>query len=183
MNALALDLGTKTGYALHQTAKNVVAGTWVLGNAKTHAADKAEKLDRRGDSRVIGLFHTLREQHRNTPLDFVFFEDVQFSSSTAQTQLWSSFRTAVWLAGHLCGFRIECCPVGTLKKFASGSGAAEKSGMAYSLVKKYPRRFSLSPRGKGRVMDREQNVELDDNAVDAFHLLYWGLDLVRFIIV
>ena len=90
--------------------------------------------------------------------DVVVFEDVQFSSYTAQTQLWSSFRAVVWLVLGTKSL-LECVPVSTLKLFATGSGAADKAAMLKALVRKHP---------------EIQAASLDDNAVDAIWLWKWA---------
>lgn len=88
----------------------------------------------------------------------VVFEDVQFSTYTLQTQLWASLRTCVWLTlGKSC--LLECLPVSTLKKFATGFGGATKEGMAAAL-------FKQSPGFRGQ--------KLDDNAIDAIWIFKWA---------
>jgi hypothetical protein len=54
---------------------------------------------------------------------------------------------------------VDCVPVATLKKFATGHGGATKEMMATSLQKKLPGLF-------------EQ--KLDDNAIDAVWLFKWA---------
>lgn len=174
MNALALDLGTKTGYA-YVIGQLMGAGTWTLSSPNAITLDKKSRLDRRLDPRIPNLYLGIQTLHRSAPFDWLFFEDVQFGVTTGQVQLWSSLRAAVWLAAFHLKIQIECCPVGTLKKFASGYGDSKKSGMAYSLVKE-DSRFKLCEKG---VLDTQTNQILDDNAVDALHLLKWGLDLTK----
>ncbi len=175
MNALALDIGTKTGFALSVAGLTTSVGTWTLSSTKAITFDKQCRLDRRLDPRIPCLYAAIKNTHFTHPLDWLFFEDVQFSVTTGQVQLWSSLRAAVWLAAFHLKIQIDCCPVGTLKKFGSGYGASSKSGMAYALTKTDPR-FKLE--GK-KVRDTETNQLLDDNAVDAIHLLKWSLDLTK----
>lgn len=83
-----------------------------------------------------------------------------------QAQLWASLRAAVWLHGR-DGLQIDCVPVGTLKKFATGNGSATKDLMAKALgcvvtatgIKSRPFSFTLDGR------------DIDDNEIDAKHLL------------
>lgn len=133
-------------------------------------------MDRRLDPRVMALVNHLGEVHRKTPLDYIVFEDVRFASSQAQAHLWASFRGAVWAFAHLNGIQTECLDTGKLKKFATGSGAADKSSMALSLVSKFPAVFSLE---KGLVKYWETGTLLDDNAVDAIHLLNWAQSVLK----
>jgi hypothetical protein len=89
----------------------------------------------------------------------VVFEDVQFTTYTQQTQLWSLFRAAVWLALPPASTIYECVPVATLKKFATGHDGADKAGMAKYLFLRYP-----EYKGYG----------LDDNAIDAIWIYKWA---------
>ena len=135
MNILGLDLGTKTGYAWNH-AEHFEFGTWTLATDKEVQTWGLDRSRRRCDPRILRLHANLvilQDKHR---FDRVVFEDVQFSSSTYQTQLWSSFRTAVWL-GIPSGI-IECVPTGTLKKFATGHGGATKGMMTAALARKHP---------------------------------------------
>lgn len=138
-------------------------GTGVQILSRTWATDKelrdmrARRLDRRGDIRIVRFFDYLTNLHTGLKFDAVVIEDVQFSSSTAQTQLWASFRTTVWLA--FPNTLIEAVPVGTLKKFATGSGAADKFAMAKSLNRQHPALYTGG---------------LDDNAVDAAWIWLWA---------
>lgn len=173
---LALDLGTRTGFALEgKPGEEPSVGTWVLASDKELRESRKLRMDRRCDLRVSRLYKHLRELHTVFPLEWIVFEDVQFASSTLQVQLWSSLRAAVWLMADL-GVQIECCAVGTLKKFATGSGTADKDRMMRSLAAKNPR-FVLN---SGSLFDTVRDTRIDDNAVDALHLLYWAQRLLRF---
>jgi Holliday junction resolvasome RuvABC endonuclease subunit len=159
MNVLALDLGSTTGIAYG-------AGPTPVINSLTWAIDKELKLmrqqrfDRRGDIRVIRFFDWLTETHKCCKFDAVVFEDVKFVRSRAQAHLWASFRTSVWLAFPRT--RVECVDVGTLKKFATGSGAADKTAMLGALVRLHPEMIRLGETP-------------DDNAVDAAWLWLWAI--------
>jgi len=131
MRILALDLGTKTGWAIsgyHFSA--VFAGTWVLETPRGMRYAKKLRMDRRLDPRVMALVNHLGEVHRQTPLGYIVFEDVRFASSQAQAHLWASFRGAVWAFAHLNGIQTECLDTGKLKIFATGSGSADKPAMS-----------------------------------------------------
>ena len=157
---LALDLGTKTGYCYGDSISTLKVGTWKLATAKEVTQWGKERLTRRCDPRCARLWHEL---DRLPKPDIVVFEDVEFASYTKQVQLWASLRAAVWLSyGGFsgCGYSgvlLECVPVGTLKKFATGAGNANKNGMERAAT-----RLGLEVSG------------LDDNAVDALHLWRWA---------
>jgi len=130
-------------------------GTLKLATAKEVTQWGKERLTRTCDPRMDRLWDFL---HSMPTPDIVVFEDVEFSSYTKQTQLWASFRSVVWLRyGHGRGVLLECVPVSTLKKFATGAGNANKNGMERAAT-----RLGINVDG------------LDDNAIDALHLWRWA---------
>lgn len=154
-SCLAIDLGTKTGYA-YECAAGFFAGTKTLASDKEIAAWGKQRLTRRNDPRVDRLCEFLTELGK---FDIVIFEDVTFSSTTYQTQLWSALRSAIWLCAE--GGIFECVPVGTLKKFATGNGHADKAAMGAALKRKHPDLW---------------HAEYGDDAVDAVWLLLYARD-------
>jgi hypothetical protein len=157
VNILALDLGCKTGYASN-IGDRFEAGTWKLSTERERKIAHLDRLDRRCDPRVLELYHILT-QFRWT-FDAVVYEDVQFSSYTAQVQLWSSYRAAVWIAfgyGEHKRTILECVPVTTLKLWATGHGGATKE-----MMEKSCKRSGFDTSG------------LDDNAVDAIMIHQWA---------
>lgn len=168
---LALDLGTTTGWAYRDASGKVTAGSWLLQDEAARKKAAKVRLDRRLDPRVPALFRQINflwSDHkcdaglRGLPIDFVVFEDVQFSRYTLQTQLWSSFRAAVWLFCYLHNVETDCIDVMTLKKLATGSGAADKDFMVRTATKLFP----------GILI-------VDDNCADALHLLQWATTITK----
>jgi hypothetical protein len=155
MNILALDLGTHTGYC-YETPLGLSSGTWTLAKAGEVTAWGKERIARRRDPRPGRLLEKI--QVVNPQPDVVVFEDVQFQTYTYQTQLWSSLRTAVWLAFPE-SVVFECVPVGTLKKFATGYDKADKVLMARYLRLQHPAIYS---------------PKMDDNEVDAIWIHLWA---------
>lgn len=155
MNILALDLGTHTGYCQSHPKDGYIAGTWDLASKAEITQWNKDRTARRRDPRVIRLFEKLGVVSPKP--DVVVFEDVQFRTYTYQTQLWSSFRAAVWLAFPLV--ICEAVPVGVLKIFATGYGGANKETMAKWLYRRFP---------------KERTMGLDDNAIDAIWLYKWA---------
>lgn len=156
---LALDLGTITGVA-HNLYGEPRAESWPLATDKEVNIWGKARLTRRCDPRIFRLWNKLLSLSGKP--DLVLFEDIQFSSTTYQCQLWSSFRTTVWLAFGL-GTVFDCVPVGTLKKFATGHGGATKPMMEAAL----------------RKTGRWAVDNLDDNAVDAAWLFEWAIQKIR----
>ena len=153
-NILGLDLGSSTGYC-YNIGPAHHSGTITWAADKELKDMRKQRFDRRGDIRVIRFFSWL--QRIPKVIDHVVIEDVRFHTSLAQSQLWSSFRTAVWLA--FPATKIETLDVGALKKFATGSGAADKLKMKAYLEGIHPALYK---------------TDLDDNAIDAIWLWVWA---------
>jgi hypothetical protein len=169
---LALDLGTTTGYARWDFDR-VFTMSISWATPKEVTAWKRKRLTRRGDPRVLRFYDWLDLEIRRENASHIVFEDVEFCSQTYQCQLWTSFRTCVWLVAHLRGCQVEAVPVGTLKKFATGTGAATKQAMALALIKSSGGQFQWD-RSKQAVFDTVTKKYLDDNAIDALWLYSWA---------
>jgi len=170
---LALDLGTSTGTARHKN-ESVLALTMEWANPKEVTEWKKTRRTRTGDPRIARFYRWLMFAIQTEGIDHIVFEDVEFCSQTYQCQLWSSFRTCVWIAADLCGCDISAVPVGSLKKFATGKGTATKVEMAKALIANGGGRFTL--KRKVGVWDTEFECSLDDNAVDALWLYSWAME-------
>lgn len=149
--ALFVDIGSLSGYALLKDGV-VESGTWQLGSAKANKAQSEHSGDRKKDYRVVNLLRILQQLPKP---DVVVFEDIEFSTSQAQGQLWASYRTMLWAAFPEADF-FRILPV-HLKQYATGNARAEKEDMLKSLIEKYPSLY----RGES----------VDDNEVDALWLM------------
>lgn len=177
MRILALDLATKTGWAVSQDGVLADCGTWMLSKPKEIAYAARLRMDRRLDPRIPALWDRLDDLYRRQLLDWIVWEDVQFQSTTMQCQLWSSFRTVCWLFAATNRIQTECLGVQKLKQFGAGHGGATKEMMAKALARKMPEAFSCA--GTAMVFDRTTGNILDDNAVDAVHLLNWAIKTLK----
>lgn len=175
LKILALDLGTETGYAMEMEGYPLSCGTFFLAHPKELKYQKRLRMDRRLDMRFTRLVDFLRKVCRDFYPDWIVFEDVQFTRTSCQAHLWATWRAAVWLVCHEKGIMSECCPVGTLKKFATGHGNAQKPDMARALCQKNLRFKRLD----GEVFDTDTGNKIDDNAVDALHLLNWAKSILK----
>jgi len=178
MNILSLDLGTTTGWAFRRDGK-LRAGSILLATEKALAIQRKVRGDRRGDARIQALWEFMEDTEESVgAFDALVFEDVRFIRSTAQGQLWPSLRTVVWLYGYMHERVVECLDTGKLKIFATGYGAATKEMMAAALAKGYPELVTV--RTKGTVLTLiDTDTILDDNAVDATHLLLWAEKILK----
>lgn len=176
MKILALDLGTKCGFAAVAPGAHAV-GTWELATDKALRLATSQRWDRRQDIRAYHLWNKLSDMHTWAGgLDWVLFEDIRFGKSLAQVQLWSSFRGIVWAFAIHHGIKIDCLETGKLKFHATGSGAADKPAMARALVARWPDQYVLE---KELVKRKKCGTLLDDNAVDALWLLAWGNQILN----
>lgn len=155
MQILALDLGTHAGFAYGSGTEVIKAGTWTLATPKEITAWGKQRLTRRNDPRMRRF---QQELCRIPTPDLVVFEDVEFQTYTLQCQLWSAFRTTLWLSFE-SDTLFDCVDVSRLKRFAAGHGGATKEAMASALFKQYP---------------GFKNWKLDDNAIDAIWILKWA---------
>ncbi len=172
MNILALDLGTKTGYAYFGSHATWDCGTWRLADPGQVTIARREGWDRKCDPRFATLCFHIESMIENHDIGAVVFEDVLFSQTTLQTQLWSTFRAAIWAVKRSHNFEIDCLNTATLKKVSTGHGAATKKMMAAHLMKKYPDYFFKRDKPTENCFLQKKNGEpVDDNAVDARHLL------------
>jgi hypothetical protein len=154
MDILGIDLGTRTGYCYNR-GPEIFCGTWELATDKEITAWGKNRKRRTGDPRIERLCKLLSGLGK---FNIVAFEDVEFSSSTFQVQLWAGLRSSVWLCA-LSDVR-ECVAVGTLKKFATGHGGATKEAMAQA--------FYLD-----RVIIHLESP-LDDNMIDSYFIWKWA---------
>lgn len=166
MNILALDLGTSTG-----AAGSWGSETWLLATESNLVRARKLRLDRRLDIRAVALWMRLSAKHKETPLDWIVFEDVQFAKSRLQVQLWSAFRGVVWAFATGHGIQVDCLHTNGLKEFATGNGGADKPMMGRGLAAKHPDVYELE---NGLVKRRETGIFLSDDEVDALHLFDWA---------
>jgi hypothetical protein len=175
MNRLALDLGTRCGWAAMIEGVRT-GGTWRLASEKQLKNAREEEFDRRCDPRFLQLLKHLSEWPAR--LDQIAFEDVLFSKYTLQTQLWSALRSAVW-AYHFVHPEtdIQCLDTTRLKVWGAQHGGATKEMMGAWLVKKHPARYLKNPEPIPTCFVRERGTDrmIDDNQVDAQHLLDYAI--------
>lgn len=187
MNILALDLGTKCGWAYRSTLMGnqwTDSGTWKLSDPKSVKLARAEGWDRRCDGRFNTLCFNIQQVIERQSIQAVVFEDVLFSETTLQTQLWATFRAAIWAVrrwhpvAEVRGlpdygmFHIDCLNTSSLKKFATGHGKATKLMMSAHLVRKYPGKYrKVAKPTETCFIERLDGTKVDDNEVDALHLL------------
>jgi Holliday junction resolvasome RuvABC endonuclease subunit len=148
MTVLALDLGTKTGWALHGSDQAIASGTVEFKNDRWQG----------GGMRFLRFKQWLTEiKQMAGGLDVVLVEEVRRHISTDSSHAYGGWLAIVtaWCEHHQIPY--EAVPVGTIKRHATGKGNANKQAM---IVAMQERGFNPS----------------DDNEADALALLGWAQD-------
>lgn len=152
MDVLAIDIGTKTGWAYNRGSE-FFAGSWRLASPKEITAWNKDRLARRRDPRVERLCDHVAGLGC---FDLLVYEDVEFQSFRKQTQLWSALRSGIWLCGLAQHF--DCVNVKTLKAFAI-RGGADKATMRLALKCQHPALW---------------RAEYGDDTIDAIWIWLWA---------
>ncbi len=118
MAVLALDLGTKTGFAVH-TNGTVVSGT----------QDFTPKRFESSAMRFVKFARFLADLHAADPVTYVVFEEVRRHKGVDAAHAYGGFlaHLGTWCEG--LGVAMEPLPVGAVKKFWCGKGNADKDAM------------------------------------------------------
>jgi len=148
MNILTLDLGTTTGFAI-KTAEGAITSGGVLFRPSRFEG---------GGMRYLRFRHWLDEMVKlSGTVDRICFEEVRRHAGTDAAHAYGGFlaHLTAWCEEH--GIPYEGVPVGTIKRFATGKGNADKAAMIAAMK---ARGFSPA----------------DDNEADALALLLWATD-------
>ena len=148
MCVLAIDLGTKTGWALR------VGGATISG-----CLNLAEGRFQGGGMRYLRFRAWLAEVHAKTPIKLVFFEEVRAHKGTDAAHIYGGLMATLTAFCEEQDPKIayEGVPVQHIKKFATGKGNAGKPEIMAAMKKR-----GFSP--------------VDDNEADAIALLLMKLE-------
>ena len=148
-NILALDLGTQTGWALHADG-TVTSGTESFRPGRFEG----------GGMRFLKFKRWLADVKRcaGDTLSAVYYEEVRRHLGVDAAHCYGGYMAHLqaWCEHH--GIPYQGVPVGTIKKFATGKGNANKEAMILAAQTRY----------------RGQNIT-DDNQADALSLLAWAI--------
>lgn len=153
LNILALDLGTKTGWALYSDDNiySCVEDFSLKVKEKNRQGKRFEKFE---------VFLNLMYKKYN--INYVFFEKVmQHHKSRAAAAIYSGFWAVLIAWCEKNNIMYEGVPVGTIKRFIAGKGNASKEEVINSIKNKG---FS--------------NI-IDDNEADALALLLYAIGSVK----
>jgi hypothetical protein len=145
---LALDLGTKTGWALRQADGTVTSGTVEF---------KPGRFE--GGGMAFLRFKRWLEEVRSfaEPLEAVIFEEVRAHAGILAAQVYGGFMGHLTAWGEQHEIPYQGVPVGTIKRHATGKGNASKAEVI-------------------EAMRRKGHLPVDDNAADALAILHWAMD-------
>lgn len=116
---LALDLGTTTGFAIGEPGSVTVTGTWGL---------KPGRYDG-GGMRFVKFRARLDEINTAYGIDLVVFEEVRRHAGTDAAHVYGGLMATLQTWCEENSVPYEGVPVGTIKKFATGKGNANKDAM------------------------------------------------------
>ncbi|MBX6741550.1 MAG: hypothetical protein IRY87_05815 [Acetobacteraceae bacterium] len=145
---LALDLGTTTGWALRRRDGGITSGTVTFRPSRFEG----------GGMRFLRFRGWLAEvSDLSGGLARIAFEEVRAHAGTDAAHLYGGFlaHLAAWCEER--GIAYEGVPVGTIKRFATGRGNADKAAMVAAMC---ARGFTPA----------------DDNEADAIALLLWATE-------
>lgn len=119
MAVLALDLGTTTGWCLGEFGGATASGVWGL---------KPNRFEG-GGMRFVKFRAELAKVHAALVVDQVFFEEVRRHAGTDAAHIYGGLMAHLteWCEANRIPY--EGVPVGTIKKFATGKGNADKAAM------------------------------------------------------
>lgn len=143
-STLALDLGTKTGWALDCDGR-AVSGVWDLKGGRYEG----------GGMRYLRFRRMLEEAHAANPFQMVFFEEVRRHLGTDAAHIYGGLLATLtaWCEERKIAY--GGVPVATIKRHATGKGNADKGAMV------------RAARARGW-------TPVDDNEADALWILDWA---------
>lgn len=117
MRILAIDPGTHCGWAVWQDGRILASGTWDLSSRRHEG----------GGMRLLRFERHLNEALRDVNL--IAYEEVRRHLGTDAAHIYGALTGEIQKKGEVCGIPYYAIPVGTIKKFATGKGNADKAKM------------------------------------------------------
>lgn len=147
-SVLALDLGTTTGWALRTRDAAITSGIMTFRPSRFEGGGMRYLRFRGWLIELAGLSGGLTR---------IVFEEVRAHAGTDAAHLYGGFLATLTAWCEQQGIPYEGVPVGTIKRFATGKGNADKAAMIAAI-----RARGFSP--------------VDDNEADAIALLLWATE-------
>ena len=150
MKILGLDQATTTGFAVAEGGAIVESGTWEL-------ADRRRAGESRG-MRYVRFRRALAEVFGRHPDIRLIVHEQTLLRGGAATEIANGLKAMILETAASKGVEVSCVHTTELKKWAAGSGRADKAAMAEACR----RRSGRDPR--------------DDNEADAILIALWGAE-------
>jgi Holliday junction resolvasome RuvABC endonuclease subunit len=147
MSILALDLGTRTGWAYAATTGTIISGVWDF---------KPGKFDG-GGMRFLRFKDTLERFYREFPLKAIYYEGVRAHRGVDAAHVYGGLMATLQTFCEIGGVPCDAVGVGEIKRFWTGKGNAPKEAMIAEAIR---RGFTVE----------------DDNQADALALLHLKLE-------
>jgi len=144
---LALDLGTTTGWALRSSDGRIASGVLSLQPSRYDG----------GGMRYLRFRNWLGQVRRDTgPIGAIHFEEVRRHAGTDAAHVYGGLLATLTSWCEETGVPYQGVPVGTIKRFVTGKGNADKQAVMAAV-----RQRGFSP--------------ADDNEADALAILLWAI--------
>ena len=144
---LALDLGTSTGWAMSPPSGPIASGTMSFRPSRYDG----------GGMRYLRFRNWLNQfVTGGDVIQAVYFEEVRRHVGTDAAHIYGGFLACLSAWCEENGLAYQGVPVGTIKRFTTGKGNADKAAVIAAL-----RELGFSP--------------TDDNEADALAILLWAL--------
>ncbi|OYW56043.1 MAG: hypothetical protein B7Y80_03075 [Hyphomicrobium sp. 32-62-53] len=145
---LALDLGTTTGWALRIGSSTITSGT----------LDLAPNRYDGGGMRYLRLRYWLEQLRLDSGgIEAIHYEEVRRHAGTSAAHVYGGLLATLTGWCEERGVAYQGVPVGTIKRFITGKGNADKTAVITAV-----RARGFSP--------------TDDNEADAIAILLWALE-------
>ena len=148
LSILALDLGSTTGWAIRNDRCRILHGTAEFRPTRFEG----------GGMRYLRFERWLDETRKIAGgIDAVYFEEVRRHAGTDAAHIYGGFLAGLTTWCEVQKIAYQGVPVGTIKRFATGKGYADKQSMIAAM--------------------RERGFDpADDNEADAIAILLWAIE-------
>ena len=117
---LALDLGTKAGWAIGSSPQSIISGVMKLQPGRFDSASMRYIRFVKGLNTLAATYH---------PIDFIVYEEVRSHKGSDAAHIYGGLMSHLQVWAEERSIPYEGVPVGTIKRFATGKGNAGKPEM------------------------------------------------------
>lgn len=128
MRTLALDLGTRTGWAVFDNGHLIASGTWTLQNDR----------QRRFEGAGVKWLRLRRLLDEMTDIEHVAIEEVRRHMGVDAAHAYGGALAVVTAWCEAMQVPYESYPVASIKKHATGKGNAKKDAMMAAATARWP---------------------------------------------